>query len=110
MLRAAQTADAHITSRNGQLRVRSNSPLPDDVMADLRTYRDELARMLLEPSESVTSAYKPWIEPWPNPQQPRLWYPGWCQLCGRRMHDGDYVCPVPELRVAKGDGVLEVIL
>ncbi len=54
-LRAAQAVGAHITVRDGQLHIMSDGPLPDEVLADLRTYRDQLVGMLLEPSPSSRS-------------------------------------------------------
>jgi hypothetical protein len=93
-LRAAQAAGAHVSVRDGKLIVLSNGALPAEVIADLRQHRDQLVGMLLEPSAAVASEYKPWL----TPNVHRVWYPGYCRLCGRRMHDGDYVCPVPEPR------------
>src|SRR3954451_19647196 len=93
-LRTAQLSGAHIMVRDGQLHVLSRGDLPDAVLADLRKYRDQIVGMMLEPSIESASAYKPWLD-WPNPQQPRNWYPGICQVCGRPTHDGDYVCPRP---------------
>lgn len=94
-LRAAQHAGAHVSVRDGKLVILSQEPLPDAALADLRAHRDQLVRMLLEPSPIAASAYKPWLDPKLN----RVWYAGICGACGRPMHDGDYVCPLPELRL-----------